>query len=339
MIKIGLDAFGGDYGIEVTVPSAINAVKEVPDMEVVIFGDEKKILPLIDGVGRISVVHTDKMIDMGEKDPIRAMRSQKDTSLVMLMNAAKAGEVDAVVTAGPTQCIVAGAHLILRKLDVVSRLALCPLISNLDGRARVLLDVGANVELRPEHFVELATMGSIISKIVLGVDAPKVGLVNIGSEPGKGREVDKETFKELAKADEINFYGNVEPTLLLNSPVDVMVSDGFSGNLCIKAIEGTAKTMGKMLTEEIKSSIGGKIGYIFMRKNLARFKKRMDTSEIGGAMLVGASVPLVKAHGNSNIKAFTIAIKQARQMVYGGLIDQIKQTLEVKKGDANAATE
>lgn len=336
MIKIGLDALGGDFGIKSTVPGAILAVQEMKDIEIVLYGDEDQIKPLIAGVPRISIVDTKTCISMGEKDPVKAIRTQKDSSLVKVMKAAKEHEVDAVVTSGPTQCVVVGAHLVIRKLEFMSRIALCPIISNLDRKGRLILDVGANVELRPEHVSELATFASIVAKIVLNVDEPKVGLLNIGSEPGKGREIDKEYFQALANNPHINFYGNVEPTEVLDSPVEIIITDGFSGNICIKTVEGTAKIIGKMLKQEIKSSIGGKIGYLFMRKNIKNFAKRMDTSEIGGAMVLGLPVPVVKSHGNSNSVAICSSIRQVRKMVSGQMIEKVVALLKQEEtGETN----
>ena len=254
MIRIAVDGNGGDYGLETTVIGSMMAVKKFPNLEITIFGDEEKIKELLTDSTRINVVHTSETISMGEKDPVRAIRHQKDASLCLAMKACKNGEADACVTSGPTQCVVVGAHLLVRRLPQMERVALCPFIPNMDGHPRLLLDVGANVELRKEHLGSLAIFASVVSKEVLGVKNPKVGLLNIGSEPGKGREIDKESYYYLESLEGINFYGNVEPTEMVDCPADIVVTDGFTGNICMKSIEGTAKNMGKMLTEEIKSS-------------------------------------------------------------------------------------
>ena len=327
MIRIAVDGNGGDYGLETTVIGSMMAVKKFPNLEITIFGDEEKIKELLTDSTRINVVHTSETISMGEKDPVRAIRHQKDASLCLAMKACKNGEADACVTSGPTQCVVVGAHLLVRRLPQMERVALCPFIPNMDGHPRLLLDVGANVELRKEHLGSLAIFASVVSKEVLGVKNPKVGLLNIGSEPGKGREIDKESYYYLESLEGINFYGNVEPTEMVDCPADIVVTDGFTGNICMKSIEGTAKNMGKMLTEEIESSLAGKIGYLFMRKNLKRFKERMSTKKVGGAMLFGLGKVVVKAHGNSDAEAYFNAIRLAKEMVENDVINKVVEKL------------
>lgn len=333
MIKIGVDANGGDNGVNTTVPAAMMAIKEFDDIEIVLFGDEEKIKPLLTNKERISIVHTKETLSMGEKDPVRAVRKQKDASLVKAMYAAKNGEVDAVVTNGPTQCVVMGAHLIIRRIKEMERVALCPIIPNFDGHPRLLLDVGANVELKAEHYVEFAIFATVTAKEILGIKNPTVGLLNIGSEPGKGREIDKEAYQLLEAQEGINFKGNVEPDKLIDCPTDIVVSDGYSGNIALKSFEGTAKGMGRMLKQEIKASLGGKIGYLFMRKNLKRFAGRMDASEVGGAMILGIGKPVVKAHGNADAKTFKSAIRQVRGMVKSDIINKVVEALPKKSGE------
>ena len=327
MIKIGVDANGGDLGVEATVPGSMRAIQMFKDIEIVLFGDEEKIKPLLTNNERISIVHTKVTMDMGEHNPVHAVRTMKDSSLDMAMYACKRGEVDCVVTSGPTQCVIMASHLIVRRLPQMDRVALCPIIPNYDGKARLILDVGANIELKKEHLGQFAIFASVACKNVLGIKDPTVGLLNIGSEPGKGREQEQEAYEYLSNLDGINFKGNVEPNELINCPTDIVVTDGFTGNIAIKTLEGTAKGMGRMLKDEIKASLGGKIGYLFMRKNIKRFAKRMDTKEVGGAMIFGVSAPVVKAHGNSDGYAFSSAIKQARLMVQSKLIETVVSAL------------
>lgn len=333
MYKIGVDAMGGDYGVNTTVKGAMEAIQKFKDIEIVLYGKEKEITPLLTNKERITIKECADVLSMGEKDPVKAIRQMRNSaSLCVLMNDAKEGLVDAVVTSGPTQCVVVGAHILIRRLKAVERIALCPIIPNLDGKPRLLLDVGANVELKPEHIVLLAKFSSIVAKRILGYESPKVGLLNIGSEPGKGRSVDKDTYYALQAELKDNFYGNVEANEVLNSPSEIIITDGFTGNVCMKTLEGTAKAMGKMLKEEIKSSLGGIIGYLFMKKNLKRFQKRMDSSEIGGAMILGVGVPVIKAHGNSEPYAFYNAIRQAYNMVKE---EVIKHIIEASKEELN----
>lgn len=333
MIKLGIDANGGDKGVETTVLGSMMAIKNFNDIEIVLYGDEAKIKPLLTDSTRISIVHTEKTLDMGEKDPVTAVRKNKDSSLCMAMYAAKNDEIDAVVTSGPTQCVVMAAHLIVRRLEQMERVALCPLVPNFDGHPRLLLDVGANVELKPEHLGEFAIFASVAAKEVLGIKNPTVGLLNIGSEPGKGRPFDKDAYYYLKDLEGINFKGNVEPDTMVNCPTDIVVCDGYGGNICLKSIEGTGKYMGKMLKQEIKASFVSKIGYIFMKKSLKRFQKRMSSSEVGGAMIFGTKKTVIKAHGNSDPYAFSNAIKQARTMVKADLINKVINALP--KGEVN----
>ena len=336
MIRIGVDANGGDLGVKATVPGAMRAVSMFKDIEIVLYGDENKIKPLLTNDERIKIVHTEVTMDMGEHDPVRAVRRMKDSSLDMVMYAAKNGEVDAVVTSGPTQCVVMAAHLIIRRLPGMERVALCPIIPNYDGKPRLILDCGANVELRPEHIGEFALFATVAAKEVLGIENPTVGLLNIGSEPGKGREIDKEAYEYLSNLETINFKGNVEPNQIIDSPTNIIVCDGWSGNVAIKTLEGTAKMMGVMLKDEIKASVGGKIGYLFMRKNMKRFKKRMDSKEVGGAMIFGVGKPVVKAHGNSDDYTFSCAIRQVYNMVKSDLINKVVEKLpKVEEVESN----
>lgn len=337
MIKIAVDAMGGDKGLDATVKASMDAVKAFDDIEINLYGDKEKIESLLTDKTRINVIPTTAVLDMGEKDPVKAVRHlRNDASLCVALSDAKKGLSDVVITSGPTQCVVVASHLLVRRLPQVERIALCPIIPNFDGHPRLLLDVGANIELRSEHINTLATLATICAKEVLGYENPRVGLLNIGSEPGKGREVDKEAYDLLKENKNINFYGNIEGNEVLNAPTEIIITDGFTGNVCMKTIEGAGKVFAKMLKQEIKSSLGGKIGYLFMRKNLKRFAKRMDSKEIGGAMILGVGVPVIKAHGNSDAYAFFNAIKQGREMVNKHFIEKITSALN-KEDDSNGS--
>ncbi|CCV65375.1 Phosphate acyltransferase [Paracholeplasma brassicae] len=328
MIKIAVDAMGGDFAPKITVLGAMDAVKQFEDIEITLFGDQDKINEFLIAHPRIKVEKTTQVIDMGEKDPIRAIRNNKDSSMVRAMYSVKEGQTQALVSAGPTQAIIAGAHLVIKRMSLMHRVALAPIIPSTDGRGRILLDVGANIELRSEHLLELALYATITAREYLGIKDPKVALINIGSEEGKGRDLEKETFQLLKNHPMINFMGNIEGKEVLSTDADIMLTDGYTGNVLMKTVEGTAKAMGSMLKEEIKSSLGGKIGYLFMRKNLKRFSKRLDASEIGGAMIFGIQAPVIKAHGSSSAYAFKNAIAQARLFVKNDVLNQVNEALE-----------
>ena len=327
MIKIAVDAMGGDNAPEATVLGAQLAVKQFNDIELTLYGDETKIRKYLKNEERIKIVHTDSYIDMGEHDPVRQIRTNRKSSLVLAMKSCKEGENNGIVTAGPTQAVIVGAHIIIKKIEQMSRVALCPIIPSVDGRHKLLLDVGANVELRPEHLEELAIYATVAAKVIFGVESPRVGLLNIGTEPGKGREVDQQTYERLMANQQINFIGNVETKEVLTADCEILLTDGFTGNMVMKTIEGTAKGTGKMLEQCIKSSLFGKIGYLFMRKNLKRFKERMSTKKVGGAMLFGLGKVVVKAHGNSDPEAYFNAIRLAKEMVENDVINKVVEKL------------
>lgn len=327
MYKIALDGMGGDFGPIVTVKGAMRAIEEYKDIEIEIYGNEDDLRKYLTNDERITIVPSKTVIDMGESDPIRAIRNNRDSSMVMAMRSVKEERNHAVVSAGPTQALIVGAHLIVKRMDKMHRVALAPIVPSLDKRGRILLDVGANIELRAEHILELAVYASVVAEHFLERPNPKVGLINIGTEEGKGRQVDKDAYNLLSESPLINFSGNIEPKEVLSTECDILITDGFTGNIILKTIEGTAKAMGHMLEEEIKSSLGGKMGYLLMRKNLRRFKKRLDSSEIGGAMIFGIKAPVIKAHGSSNELAIFNAIRQARRFVSNDVIKKVEEAL------------
>ena len=330
MYKIGIDAMGGDFAPEVPCKAVEEALKLYPDLEFVLYGDQDKIKEHIDlNNSRVSVVHTTKYLDMGEHDPFTVMRHNKDLSMALAMTAGKNKEVDGIVTAGPTQAVIIGSHLFLRRMQGVKRIALCPIIpSAQEGKKKVYLDSGANVELKAEHLVDFAFIGSVVAKALKISDKPKVGYLNIGTEPGKGRELDQEVYDLLMKDERINFVGFVETKEILSSDCDVLVIEGFVGNMVMKTLEGTAQTTGRILKEEIKKSFWAKLGYVlFMKKTFKRYAKRLNPNSVGGAMVVGVNSPIVKAHGAANVEAYVSCIRQCRDLAQGNLIEEIAKNL------------
>lgn len=327
MIKLAIDAMGGDFAPDITVKGALEAVKEFPDLELVLYGDLEKIKPLLADSTRITLVNAPRQIQMGEKDPISEIRNNHDTSMVMAFEAVKNKEVAGVVTAGPTQGAIVASHVIIRRIKGMKRVALCPRVPSFKEGGAIMLDVGANTDIRPEHIVQYAEYATIYTQSVSHIEKPLCALLNIGTEPGKGRELEKETFKLLAADPILNFKGNMEPKELLTSDVDIIITDGFTGNIAMKTFEGAAKAIGVALKEEIKKTLGGKIGYLFMRKNLDAFKKRFSADEIGGASIFGVDGIVIKAHGASSAYAFKNAIRQARLAVLGDVINKMKQRI------------
>lgn len=333
MIKIAIDAMGGDYAPRETIKGVNIALEMFDDIEVIIFGNEKEIKKHLIASERVSIVHTLQKIDMGVENAISEVRSNKETSMVLAFRAVKDGKTQGLVTAGPTQAVIAASHLYLKRIKGMGRVALCPSFPNIGGKERLLLDVGANIELRSEHIVQFAEFASIYAKETMGVKKPLVGLLNIGVEPGKGRDLEKEVFELLKNDKNINFYGNVEPKEIFQTECDIYVTDGFTGNMVLKTMEGVTKSVGNVLKEEINKSVKSKIGYLLMRKVFTNFKKRMSADEVGGANVLGVQGVVVKAHGSSTAYAFAQAISQARRSINADIIAKMEKLISSGKND------
>ncbi|HOI46453.1 MAG TPA: phosphate acyltransferase PlsX [Bacilli bacterium] len=327
MIKLAIDAMGGDFAPDIVVKGSMMAIKKYDDIELTLYGDEEKIKPLLTSSERIMIVHAPRQIDMGEKDPISEIRRNKDTSMVMSFSAVKNKEADGAVTAGPTQGAIVAAHIVVRRIRGMKRVALCPNVPSFRPGGGIMLDVGANTDIKAEHMLQHAQFASIFFRETRGVERPKVGLLNIGSEPGKGRDLEKEVFKLLTDDESINFIGNLEPKELLTADVDIILTDGFTGNIAMKTFEGSAKAIGMGLKKQIKSSVFAMIGALFMKKALKRFKKQFSADEIGGANIFGVDGVIVKAHGSSNDYAFMNAINQARVIVKANVVEKMKEII------------
>lgn len=333
MIRIAVDGMGGDFAPEPIVKGTLTALQKFENIEITLFGDEQKMAPFLKSHPRLKVVHTPFFLSMGEKDPIKQYRTNKELSMFKALQALKDNEVDAVVSAGPTQALVVGGHFIVRRMPLMKRIAIAPIIPSYDKRGRILLDSGANVDFKPEHLRDFAVFALVVAEKVLKRENPSVALINIGTEEGKGRELDVETFKLLKADPNINFYGNLEPKEVFTTEADVLLSDGFTGNIVMKSMEGTAKGLGMVLKREIKSSLLGKIGALLMKKSLTNFKKSLDASEIGGALLMGLNGVVIKAHGSSNDYAFFNGIRQAKEMVEADVINKVSEALEKKEDE------
>lgn len=333
MIKIAVDAMGGDYAPKEIVEGVNLAIASNKDLLINLYGKTEEIEKYLIKNERVTVINADNKLDMGVKDPVNVIRRDKELSMVKAFQSVHDKECQGAVTAGPTQGAVVAAHLIVRRMKGMKRVALCPQLPNVFGKSRILLDVGANTDIRPEHIVQHAEFATIFYRETRKVEKPLVGLINIGTEPGKGREQEKEVFELLSQNENINFYGNVEPKDVLTTECDILVTDGFSGNLVMKTLEGTAKSVGEILKLEIKKSLRGKIGYLFMRKNLNSFKKTLNSEEVGGAVVFGVDGIIVKAHGNSSAYAFFKAIELCIKAIEGNVIELMKEKLVVSDNE------
>jgi len=332
MIKLAIDAMGGDYAPKEQVLGVNIALEKIPDVEFTLYGDEAEIKKYLKPSDRVKIVQTNYVIPMGEKNPIGVMKEHPDSSMAMALKSLREGENDAVVSSGATQALIAGAHLLVRRMKGFKRTAIAPVIPSVNpNKPTILLDSGANVEIRPEHMLQQAYFAAVYAKEVLGREKPVVGLINIGTEDGKGRELDKEAFALFKETDLFEFYGNVEPKSILNPPCDILISDGFTANIVMKTMEGTAKGMGEMLKKELTSSFFGKLGALLARKSLKAFKKDMSAEEIGGALIYGLYAPVIKAQGASKAYGYYNGIRQAAQVVRGGVFPKVEAYLQEMK--------
>lgn len=327
-MKIGFDAMGGDHAPVETVKGAIDALSIIKG-DIILFGDELKITQELSRYkydsNRISIVGTTEVIENDDK-PVKAIKSKADSSMVVGLKALRKGEIDAFVSAGNTGALLAGSLLKVGRIKGIGRPALCTIYPTMNG-ASVLVDAGANAECKSRNLVEFAYMGSLYAERVIGIDNPKVALVNIGAEDTKGTPLYIETHQMLKETD-LNFVGNVEGRDVPSGNVDVIVADGFTGNIILKLTEGVALSIVKELKVQIMKNTIGKIGGIFLKGNLGAFKKKLDYTEYGGAPLLGVNGLVVKAHGSSNAKAFMNAIKYAYIGVESNLVAEITDKMK-----------
>ena len=328
-MRIIMDAMGGDNAPHELVKGAVMATKEF-DTDITLVGDKNKLEELLAkeeyDKARIEIIHTTEIISYNES-PTLAIRRKKDSSMVVGMKLVKEGKGDAFISAGSTGALLAGGLFIIGRIDGIDRPGLAPILPGKKGPF-MLLDVGANAECKVQNILQFATMGEIYVRKILNRPNPQIALANIGEEEEKGTEFVKECYK-LLKEKKANFKGNIEGREILDGNVDVVVCDGFVGNIILKTFEGAVATIFGILKEEIMSSFRTKIGGILLKPVFSGFKKKFDYTEYGGAILLGLNCPVIKAHGSSNANAFKNAIKQAVLSIDGDIVNIIKE--EIKK--------
>jgi glycerol-3-phosphate acyltransferase PlsX len=324
-MKLAIDAMGGDNAPQSVVEGVIKAISAFTDLEVTLIGHEDKIKPYLTDQTRITVIHTDEVIE-GTDEPVRAVRRKKNASMVLMANEVKEGRADGCISAGNTGALMTAGLFIVGRIEGIERPALSPTLPTLDGKGFLFLDVGANVDAKPEHLLQYAIMGSIYAEKVRGIKNPRIGLLNVGTEDKKGNELTKQAF-ELLKNTQLNFVGNVESRDLMNSIADVVVTDGFTGNIALKTIEGTALSVFSMMKSALTSNLKSKLAAGILKPELRGIKQKMDYSEYGGAALFGLKAPVIKAHGSSDANAIYNAIRQTREMVSNNVSDTIHASL------------
>jgi len=323
---------GGDRGAEMAIQGALAAVREKSDLHVILVGPraflEQQLVDNSSGYGdaleRISVHHASEVITMDDS-PVEAVRRKKEATIMVGFDLVKNGEADAVVSAGNSGATMAAAIRKLGRLPGVSRPGIASFFPTLE-RPVMLMDIGANVDCRPQHLYQFAVMASSCSRLLLNFDRPRVGLLSIGEETGKGNALVKETY-DLLKQSPLNFIGNVEGRDVYKGDVDVIVCDGFVGNIALKVSEGLAEAAMQMLKREIMQTWRAKIGYLLIREAIAGFKKQVDYAEYGGAPLLGIDGTGIICHGASNAIAIRNAIEVAANMVRNRINEAIVQAL------------
>ena len=343
-MRIILDAMGGDNAPKAPVLGAIEAAK-LYGAQITLVGKGNEILEVMKQEGindlpaGIQITHADEVVDMHD-DPANVIRKKKNSSLVLGLKMLADGEGDAFIAAGSTGALISGATLLVKRVKGVRRAAMGPMMPNKAGGKTVLLDCGANAECTPEFLLQFGLIGSLYAKKSLGLKNPRVGLLNIGSEETKGGELQKQAHALLSDANDqgvLNFIGNIEGRDVLLGGVDVVVCDGFSGNVLLKSIEGTAYFMGSLMKNKIfKRNILSMIGYLFCKKGVDEVMKMMDYREIGGTQFLGIKKPVIKAHGSSDALAFRNAVKQAMDAAETNIAPELEQELQKLSAKENA---
>lgn len=329
-MRIAVDAMGGDNAPYEIVVGALDAVKGNPDITVVLVGKEDEINKIIDEKTKdrsgIEVVNATEIIEFDDV-PTKAVRSKKDSSLVVAMKLVKDKQADAFLSAGSTGAILVGGLFIVGRIKGIDRPALTGFFPNPKGYT-VLLDIGANADCKARNILEFGVMGSLYAEKVLGIKNPSVGLLNNGTEEGKGNDLTKEAFALMKGSDQINFYGNIEGRDMPAGTVDVAVTDGFTGNVVLKTTEGVASTIMKMMKDALMSSTKGKIAGAMIKSDMKALKDGFSADAIGGAPFLGVDGVVLKAHGNSRAIAITNAILQARRFKESNYIEELKAHIE-----------
>ena len=335
-MKIILDAMGGDHAPEAPVLGALQAAKDF-GAQITLVGKGNEILEVMRKHGLenlpegVEIANADEVVDMHD-DPANVIRKKKNSSMVIGLKMVADGEGDAFVSAGSTGALLSGATLLVKRVKGIRRAAMGPVMPNKTGGKTVILDCGANAECTPEFLLQFGLVGSLYAKKYLGVESPKVGLLNIGTEDTKGTPLQKEAYALLQKAADkgmLNFVGNVEARDVPMGAVDVVVCDGFAGNVLLKTIEGTAMFMGSLMKHKIfKRSWLSAIGYLFCKPGVDEVMKMMDYREIGGTQFLGIKKPVIKAHGSSDALAFRNAVKQAMDAAGSDISAELEESLK-----------
>jgi glycerol-3-phosphate acyltransferase PlsX len=323
-MKIAIDAMGGDHAPEQIVAGALEAAVAYPDTTLILVGDEARLRALVkEWPANVTLHHAGEVIE-SDDEPAKAVRRKKDASMVVAGRLVKEKQADAMISAGNTGALMATGLLVVGRLPGIERPAIASMIPTVDGAGFLALDLGANMDATPEQLCQYAVMGSIYCRQVNGIERPRVGLLNVGTEAMKGNEAVKAAHGLIGRAP-LNFVGNVESRDVMFGNCDVLVCDGFVGNVFLKTLEGTAAAIFSMLKAELAKDLSGKLAGAVLKPRLRQFKNKLDYSEYGGAPLLGLAGVVIKAHGSSDATALKNAVRQARQALMNGLVDALAQ--------------
>ena len=331
MLKIVVDAMGGDNAPAEIVKGAVLALKERKDFSVILTGDENLIRNELEkykyDASRVEIVHCTEVIT-NDDVPTSAVRSKRDSSLVVGLKLLKEREdVGGFVSAGSTGAVLTGGIMFVGRIKGVLRPALCPGIPNVRGTRTLLCDCGANAECKPAYLAQFGVMASAYAKAAFGVENPRVGLLTNGAEEHKGDPLHQEAHQLLKQTKGVNFIGNIEGRDIMYGDADVAVSDGFSGNIALKSIEGCGKTVSAILNKEFRASLGSKLSYLCAKKQIGKLKNMLDYARLGGSVFLGLKKVVIKSHGSSKAKSITPSVVQAVDAYRGNLIGNISEAL------------
>lgn len=331
-MRIAVDAMGGDNAPKEIVLGGLKAAAERKDVTIMFYGDEDAIKAEIEGPTpeNVEIIHAADKI-LSEDDPVRAVRTKRESSMVMAARAVRNGEADALISAGNTGALLTAGLLVVGRMKGVERPALMAALPNLAniGDSVLLIDCGANAESKASYLNQYAVMATAYARAVLKKDAPSVGLLNNGTEENKGNDLTKEAFGLLKTNDQINFIGNIESREILNGVTDIVVADGFTGNAVLKSVEGTAASVMKLVKNAIMDGgLSSKLGGLLIKGSLKDMMTKIDLDQAGGGILFGVKAPVLKAHGSSNATSVFSTIMQAASIVDAGIIDELAATFE-----------
>lgn len=343
-MRIIIDAMSGDNAPDEIVKGALDAAREF-GVDITLVGDRAEITRCLAAENAsesdsVSIVEASEVIDMHD-DPSTAIRRKKDSSMTVALNLLRDGGGDACISAGNTGALLTGATLLVKRIHGIRRAAMAPVLPN-NGAGFVLIDCGANVECTEDYLLQFAWMGSFYAEEMLGIPNPRVGLLSNGAEETKGTELIRKAnalLTEQMESGNLNFVGNIESSDVFSGAVDVVVADGFSGNILLKSVEGTAKFLMKKLKQTFLASLRGKIAALLVKRDIYGLKKMMDPGEVGGTALLGISKPVIKAHGGSDARAIRSAVKQAIAFAQSGITDRISERVRASKESAAEAVE